>query len=67
MLSSADNHIISSTIQGKVKESRCHLIHTIPTALTTMENLKRIQSTDEFHTDTQTSSRSSSRVHLFLD
>lgn len=67
MLSAADNHIISSIVQGKVKEPRCHLVDTSPTVLTTMENLKKIQSTDEFHTDTQTSSRSSSRLHLFLD
>lgn len=67
MLSAADKHIISSTVQGKVKEPRPPLIYTSPTVLTTMENLKKIHSTDEFHTDTQTSSRSSSRQHLFLD
>lgn len=67
MVSAADNHIISSTVQGQVKEPRCHLVHTSPTVLTTMENLKKIQSTDEFHTDTQILRRSSSRLHLFLD
>lgn len=51
MLSAADKHIISSTMQGKVKEPRPPLIYPSTTALITMENRKKIQSTDEFHTD----------------
>lgn len=51
MLSAADKHIISSTMQGKVKEPRPPLIYTSTTVWITMENRKKIQSTDEFHTD----------------
>lgn len=61
MLSDADKHIISSNIQGKVRDPRPFLIYTRPTLLTTMENRKKTPPTDEFHTDTQTLSRSSSR------
>lgn len=43
------HHLLS--VQGKVKEHRSPLIYTSPTVLTTMENLKKIWSTDEFHTD----------------